>query len=241
MCTGAAARISYGSRRIARSTVSIVRIWLVGSLSWVDFTNMLMAGKAATHIFSNIIPCPDVSGVFTTSFCCSDVPGSSAANQSCCEQKFKMPSGFGNPFMPSTNTGQQVQPDSNSTSSSAHAESSSTASSSSVTPSSSTITGTPGTSPSTAAHAQPANHAMQIGVVTGVPLGLLLLSALGILLIRERRGRIKAEKLMQNAKMGGGELDVETHDPFSRTDAERQELEEIHLRELQSSEVHEVS
>ncbi len=46
---------------------------------------------------------------------------------------------------------------------------------------------------------------------------------------------------MQNAKMGGGELDVETHDPFSRTDAERQELEEIHLRELQSSEVHEVS
>ncbi len=46
---------------------------------------------------------------------------------------------------------------------------------------------------------------------------------------------------MQNAKMGGGELDVETHDPFPRTDAERQELEEIHLRELQSSEVHEVS
>jgi len=74
-----------------------------------------------------------------------------------------------------------------------------------------------------------------------VPLGLLLLSALGILLIRERRGRIKAEKLMQNAKMGVGGLDVETYDPFSRTDAERQELEEIHLRELQSSEVHEVS
>ncbi len=46
---------------------------------------------------------------------------------------------------------------------------------------------------------------------------------------------------MQNAKIGGGELDVETHDPFPRTDAERQELEEIHLRELQSSEVHEVS
>ncbi len=82
---------------------------------------------------------------------------------------------------------------------------------------------------------------MQIGVATGVPLGLLLLSPLGILLIRERRGRIKAEKLMQNAKIGGGELDVETHDPFPRTDAERQELEEIHLRELQSSEVHEVS
>ncbi len=46
---------------------------------------------------------------------------------------------------------------------------------------------------------------------------------------------------MQNAKMGVGGLDVETYDPFSRTDAERQELEEIHLRELQSSEVHEVS
>lgn len=46
---------------------------------------------------------------------------------------------------------------------------------------------------------------------------------------------------MQNAKMGVGELDVETYDPFSRTDAERQELEEINLRELQSSEVHEVS
>jgi hypothetical protein len=82
---------------------------------------------------------------------------------------------------------------------------------------------------------------MQIGVATGVPLGLLLLSALGILLIRERRGRIRVEKLMQNAKMGVGELDVETYDPFSRTDAERQELEEINLRELQSSEVHEVS
>lgn len=82
---------------------------------------------------------------------------------------------------------------------------------------------------------------MQIGVATGVPLGLLLLSSLGILLIRERKGRIRAEKLMQNAKLRRVELDVETHDRFSPADAKQQELEEINLRELQSSEVHEVS
>ena len=82
---------------------------------------------------------------------------------------------------------------------------------------------------------------MKIEVAIRVPLGLLLLSALGFLLIRERRGRTRAEKLMQNAKVGGAELDAETHESSPRTDAGLQELEERNLRELHSKELYEVS
>ena len=82
---------------------------------------------------------------------------------------------------------------------------------------------------------------MKTGVATGVPLALLLLSALDFQPFRERRRRIRVEKLMQNAKTESSELNAETYDSSRTPNAELQELEEVNLRELNSKEIHEVS
>ncbi|KAL8689214.1 MAG: hypothetical protein Q9218_005066 [Villophora microphyllina] len=141
----------------------------------------------ALDSFSNLYPCPDVEGTYTTNWCCGATEGTPESETGCCNTptfNFDEIGGRGIFFSPDINKAAALT-----------SITTTKASTSTLTFISSTRIPTQLPTPTpTPKHSGSSNHDVVIGVGVGAPIAALAFAALAVLLIREHRRRQHAER-----------------------------------------------
>lgn len=193
--------------------------------SFTPYKDMADALTAATNSFSNVYSCPVKNGSFALSWCCGATEGSQQARDGCCNGPLFTPDfGFAIAEIGVLETECNTTDTSSSSELTASSSSNSAAPSRSLATQwtssnvalASTADRSPNPTPSskeTAAIATgvglavepsskpvaPSEKGVAIGAGVGVPVGVLLLSGLVLLFLRERRQRVQAQKVANDA------------------------------------------
>ena len=261
-CIEAGVQTSLGNRRTARKSVGMVCIW--GPILRKRPTShkaLTDPTIAATDSFSNLYPCPLTNGSFSTYWCCGRAGG-----QACCDgplfeisvgrvittcQDSSTPASSSSQSSPSPSFGSTKAADSNSStlaSSSSHFAKSPSSSASAILSSASrstvTIPSAPVELPSDVVQHSHQSPAIEIGVA--VPVAVLLLCGLVFMFLRERRLRILAEKLKNDAYSAVEKKETDSGSTTARNCGfcnHPQELEYVPHgpEEIDSQEVHEAN
>ena len=249
----AGVRTSPGSRRAAVHIVETVRNWPRPKKFIDPNKDLADALTAAIHSFSNLYPCPLNNGSYTTQWCCGAQEGTRAAKAGCCNGTvFGLV--FGSAVIPNTEAKAINTTSSTLASSSSRIAPapSSAASSTSLRLSTSEITPTPTQVQLSPDSAQQSQKSLAVGAGVGIPAAALLIFSLVLLFLRERRRRVHAQKMTDDAYTApvGGEREREGEN--GRTTARDYELQNHQLPqeleyvqheppEIYSQEVHEAN
>ena len=162
---------------------------------------------AAVNSFSNLYPCPMNNGSHTTNWCCGpQEDGPESIEAGCCESLLFRPN-FGD-FANAEAVANTTDPETSTQAASSSyiaTSPSSVASSTSPSLSEPAVTTTPTfTLPATPAELpssppQPSHKSVAVGIGVGVPVAVLVLFGLVLLFLRERRRRVHAQKLTDDA------------------------------------------
>ncbi|KAL9072919.1 MAG: hypothetical protein Q9161_003290 [Pseudevernia consocians] len=164
-------------------------------------------GGSAVNSFSNLYLCPMNNGSHTTNWCCGpQEDGPESIEAGCCESLLFRPT-FGD-FANAEAVANTTDPETSTQAASSSyiaTSPSSVASSTSPSLSEPAVTTTPTfTLPATPAELpssppQPSHKSVAVGVGVGVPVAVLVLFGLVLLFLRERRRRVHAQKLTDDA------------------------------------------
>lgn len=194
-------------------------------ITWQSLNCCPACRDSATNSFSNVYSCPVKNGSFALSWCCGATEGSQQARDGCCNGPLFTPDfGFAIAEIGVLETECNTTDTSSSSELTASSSSNSAAPSRSLATQwtssnvalASTADRSPNPTPSskeTAAIATgvglavepsskpvaPSEKGVAIGAGVGVPVGLLLLSGLVLLFLRERRQRVQAQKVANDA------------------------------------------
>ena len=263
-CIEGGVRTSHGNPRTAVQDAETVRQQLSRRTSLAFHQNLADPVIANIHSYSNVYDCPPISGSATGTWCCGITENGYGASVGCCNgttvfkpdfeksREGALVIAYANATNPDPSTLATSSPPFITSSNPSTLATSSphfTTSPSSVISSISLIASEPAPTPTktrvepSSNPSQPSRNSVALGTGIGVPVGALLLFGLVFLFLRERRRRVHAQKMTDNAFRAaqGEEINGVRSYEMNGTSLP-QELEYVeHRPEILSQEVYEAN